>query len=706
MEDFVSSSSSAVVKFLCARSRYRCTLALIMNFTPKANLIWNIAELLRGSWKQHEYQDVILPFTVLKRLDSVLEKTKQEVLRESHLLEERGVNPDPILRNITKVGFYNTSQFTFKNLLDEQTHLEKNFKKYLHGFSPAIREILEKFDFEKHLSRLWGGNLLFKIIQEFNKVDLSIEATDNHEMGSIFEELIRRFAEQSNDTAGEHYTPREVIKLMVEILFTPEKDRLKKEHLVKTIYAPCCGTGGMLTVGKDHVSVINPDIGVYLFGQEINPATYAICKSEMLIKGEDVDNIKGGEKDAAQASTLSNDQFHEKKFDYLLTNPPFGVDWKRDKDSVEREAERGFAGRFGAGLPRISDGQLLFLQHLVSKMQNESDGGSRMAIVMNGSPLFTGDAGSGESEIRRWILENDWLEAIVALPDQMFFNTGISTYLWFLTNRKDVKRKGKVQLIDARTFFHKMRKSLGNKRHEIMDEDRQNILALYEAFEENEHSKIFKTTDFAFRQITVERPLKLNFQSSPDRLEKLKEQTAFASLAESRKKGAAGERELREGAALQKRILQILQSLGTKLYKNRNKFTADLDTVLRKADLKLKAPLLKAITTALSERDESADVCTDKDNHPESDSELRDTENIPWEQDIQQYFAKEVLPYVPDAWINESIRDHKDGKIGKVGYEIPLTRYFYKYVPPRPLENIEADLEKVENELLGLLKKL
>lgn len=667
-----------------------------MNFTPKANLIWNIAELLRGSWKQHEYQDVILPFTVLKRLDSVLEKTKQEVLRESHLLEERGVNPDPILRNITKVGFYNTSQFTFKNLLDEQTHLEKNFKKYLHGFSPAIQEILEKFDFEKHLSRLWGGNLLFKIIQEFNKVDLSIEATDNHEMGSIFEELIRRFAEQSNDTAGEHYTPREVIKLMVEILFTPEKDHLKKEHLVKTIYDPCCGTGGMLTVGKDHVAVINPDIGVYLFGQEINPATYAICKSEMLIKGEDVDNIKGGEKDAAQASTLSNDQFHEKKFDYLLTNPPFGVDWKRDKDSVEREAERGFAGRFGAGLPRISDGQLLFLQHLVSKMQNPSDGGSRMAIVMNGSPLFTGDARSGESEIRRWILENDWLEAIVALPDQMFFNTGISTYLWFLTNRKDPKRKGKVQLIDGRTFFHKMRKSLGNKRNEITDEDRSRVLREFIAFTESDHCKIFKTTDFAFRQITVERPLRLHFQASSERIDRLKAHKAFAALAEGKK----------ADESLQKKILTLLPSLGTTNFNNREAFVTALEKLLKADDLKIKAPLKKAIIESLSERDESAQICRDEEGNPESDSDLRDTENVPYDQSIEDYFKKEVLPYIPDAWINESVRDHKDNKVGKVGYEIPFTRYFYKYVPPRPLEEIEADLEKVENELLGLLKKL
>lgn len=668
-----------------------------MNFTPKANLIWSIAELLRGSWKQHEYQDVILPFTVLKRLDSVLEKTKQEVLRESLLLEEKGVNPDPILRNITKVGFYNTSQFTFKTLLDEQTHLEKNFKKYLEGFSPAIQEILEKFDFEKHLTRLWGGNLLFKIIQEFNKVDLSLEATDNHEMGSIFEELIRRFAEQSNDTAGEHYTPREVIELMVEILFTPEKDVLKKEHLVKTIYDPCCGTGGMLTVGKDHLlKSINPDLNVYLFGQEINPATYAICRSEMLIKGEDVENIRGGEKDAAKASTLSNDQFHERKFDYLLTNPPFGVDWKRDKDAVEREAERGFAGRFGAGLPRISDGQLLFLQHLISKMQNPSDGGSRIGIVMNGSPLFTGDAGSGESEIRRWILENDWLETIVALPDQMFFNTGIYTYLWFLTNRKAPERKGKVQLVDARTMYHKMRKSLGNKRNEITPEDRHRILKECLNFKESDCCKIFATTDFGYRQITIERPLRLKFVMNEEGSTKLKADAAIQKLAEKKK----------DDAEKLVNMLKILIDEHPHSFDSRSAFLAAIHSASTKVQLKVGAPIIKALINAYGVRDESADICVDDKGNPEPDSDLRDTENVPFNRTIEEYFETEVKPYVSDAWVNEAIRDHKDGKIGKVGYEIPFTRFFYKYVPPRPLEEIESDLEKVENELLELMKKL
>src|SRR3989344_5419464 len=659
-------------------------------------LIWSLAELLRGSWKQYEYQDVILPFTVLRRLDCVLEKTKPKVLEQYNKLQGK-VDPDPILRKATKFAFYNTSEYDFQKLLADPAHINKNLRHYLKGFSPNIQDIFEKFDFEKHLSRLQGGNLLYEIIKRFSQIDLHPDVIPNHDMGYVFEELLRRFAELSNETAGEHYTPREVIQMMVEILFSTEKKTLQRQHLVKTVYDPCCGTGGMLTVSKDHVrEAINTDVEVYLFGQEINPITYAICKSEMLIKGEDPENIKGGEKDHSIASTLSNDQFYGASFDYILANPPFGVDWKKDMEAVHREAAHGSSGRFAAGTPRISDGQLLFLQHMISKMHDPKEGGSRIAIVMNGSPLFTGDAGSGESEIRRWLLENDWLEAIVALPDQMFFNTGISTYLWFLTNRKDVKRKGKVQLIDARTFFHKMRKSLGNKRNEITDEDRSRVLQEFSAFKESDHCKIFKATDFAFRQITVERPLRLNFKASPERIERLKEHKAFAAITEG-KKG---------DASLQKKILGLLLSLGTNSFNNRETFTAALEKLLKTEDLKIKAPLKKAIIESLSERDESAEICKDEDGRPESDSEFRDTENVPYDQKIEDYFKKEVLPYVPDAWINESVRDHKDNKVGKVGYEIPFTRYFYKYVPPRPLEEIESDLEKVENELLGLLKKL
>lgn len=538
-------------------------------------------------------------------------------------------------------------------------------------------------------------------------MDLHPDIISNHEMGYLFEELIRKFSEQSNETAGEHYTPREVIQMMVQILFSPDEKQLAKEHAIKTIYDPACGTGGMLTVSKQFIhDKVNKNANIYLYGQEFNPVTYAISKADMLIKGEDADKIKGGEKDHSKASTLSNDQHRELRFDYMLSNPPFGVDWKKDKEEVDREAGRGFAGRFGAGTPRSSDGQLLFLQHMISKMRNKVDGGSRIAIVFNGSPLFTGDAGSGESEIRRWILENDWLEAIIALPDQLFYNTGISTYVWVLTNRKDSEKKDKVQLIDARSFFKKMRKSLGNKRHEIADEDREHISKLYEEYKNSKFSKIFKTTDFAFRQITVERPLRLNFQVNEERLEHVKEQSAFASISISKKKGEKALLEIDAGELMQNKIIEILKGFDDKCYKNREEFLEIFDKNFKQADLKLPASLKKAVLAGLSERDEEADVCTDSKGNPEPDSELRDTENVPYEQDIYEYFEKEVKPYAPDAWIDESKRDHKDGLVGRVGCEIPVTRHFYQYEAPRALEEIETDIEKVENELLEMLKEL
>lgn len=538
-------------------------------------------------------------------------------------------------------------------------------------------------------------------------MDLHPDIISNHEMGYLFEELIRKFSEQSNETAGEHYTPREVIQMMVQILFSPDEKQLAKEHAIKTIYDPACGTGGMLTVSKQFIhDKVNKNANIYLYGQEFNPVTYAISKADMLIKGEDADKIKGGEKDHSKASTLSNDQHRELRFDYMLSNPPFGVDWKKDKEEVDREAGRGFAGRFGAGTPRSSDGQLLFLQHMIYKMRNKVDGGSRIAIVFNGSPLFTGDAGSGESEIRRWILENDWLEAIIALPDQLFYNTGISTYVWVLTNRKDSEKKDKVQLIDARSFFKKMRKSLGNKRHEIADEDREHISKLYEEYKNSKFSKIFKTTDFAFRQITVERPLRLNFQVNEERLEHVKEQSAFASISISKKKGEKALLEIDAGELMQNKIIEILKGFDDKCYKNREEFLEIFDKNFKQADLKLPASLKKAVLAGLSERDEEADVCTDSKGNPEPDSELRDTENVPYEQDIYEYFEKEVKPYAPDAWIDESKRDHKDGLVGRVGCEIPVTRHFYQYEAPRALEEIETDIEKVENELLEMLKEL
>lgn len=653
------------------------------------SMIWSIADILRGGWKQHEYQDVILPLVVLKRLDSILSETKPKVLEKYH--EYKGkVDLEPILKRTAGVAFYNISEYDFVSLLGDPKHLAKNFKQYINGFSQNIQDIFEKFDFDRQLERLEGGNLLFYIIQELNKVDLHPSTIDNHQMGHIFEELLRRFSEMSNETAGEHYTPRDVVGLMAEMIVAPDIKELKKPHVIKKIYDPACGTGGMLTVSKDYISEhINKEADIYLYGQELNSVTYAMAKSDMLIKGEDPDLIRGGEKDHSKASTLANDQFFSEVFDYGLCNPPYGVDWKKDKEAVEKEAQRGYAGRFGAGTPRISDGQLLFLQHLISKMKPEKDGGTRICIVHNGSPLFTGDAGSGESEIRRWILEKDLLETIVALPDQLFYNTGINTYLWFVSNRKSKERKGKVQLIDARTFAGKLRKSLGNKRHEITTEAKQKILELYANFQENEFSKIFKTTDFAYRQIMIERPLRVNFAFSEERIARLKEESFFVKASEEDRN----------------KILAVLETLKSeKLYTDRQSFE---DELIKAMHGKLfTAGFRKKIIDALSERDENAEIIKDKDGNIEPDPELRDYENVPYEMDIEEYFNKEVKPYVPDAWINESYRDHKDNKVGIVGYEIPFTRFFYKYEAPRSLEAIETDIEKVENELLTLLKQL
>ncbi|MGH2498470.1 MAG: HsdM family class I SAM-dependent methyltransferase, partial [Ktedonobacteraceae bacterium] len=469
------------------------------------------------------------------------------------------------------------------------------------------------------------------------------------------------------------------------------------------VYDPCAGSGGMLTIAKEHILKVNRHAEVHLFGQEVNPETFAMCKSDLYMKSPDVrdaENIKFG-------STLSNDQHADKHFDYLLTNPPYGKEWKMDQKAVEAEAARGYAGRFGAGTPRISDGQLLFLQHLLARMQDPAQGGSRVAIVMNGSPLFTGDAASGESEIRRWILENDWLEAIVALPEQLFYNTGIATYIWVLTNRKEEKRRGKVQLIDATDFWVPMRKNLGDKRREISTPHIKQIIELFLSFAEEEHCKIFDTRDFGYRKITIERPLRLNFQASPDRIAKLKEQKVFSDLTASKKKKPA-EKAVEEAAGIQQQeaILAMLATLPTHLYKQRPTFEQELDKAARSASIKLAPPMRKAILIALAERDESAAPCLDKDGNPEPDSELRDTENAPLDQNIQTYFEREVKPYVPDAWVNTAMRDHKDNQVGKVGYEINFNRYFYQYQPPRPLAAIEADIKAIERDILEMLREV
>ncbi|HOV80495.1 MAG TPA: class I SAM-dependent DNA methyltransferase [Bacillota bacterium] len=673
------------------------------NFNEKASFIWSIAELLRDSFKRSKYQDVILPLTVLRRIDCVLQPAKEEVLKVYNRLKGKLENLAPQLCRASGYAFYNTSPYDFERLLDDAPNLAANLRAYINNFSDNMREVLEKFDFDNTITKLDDAGLLFLVLERFKNIDLHPDRVSNLEMGYIFEELIRKFNEALNENPGEHFTPREVIRLMVNLLLARDAEALSRNHIVRTVYDPCAGSGGMLTIAKERILEINPHADVHLFGQEVNPETFAVCKSDLYMKspdGRDAENIKFG-------STLSSDRHRDKSFDYLLTNPPFGKEWKMDQAAVEAEHERGYTGRFGAGLPRISDGQLLFLQHMLGRMKDPGQGGSRVAIVMNGSPLFTGDAGSGESEIRRWILENDWLEAIVSLPEQLFYNTGIATYVWILTNRKEDKRKHKVQLINATSFWAPMRKSLGDKRREISADQIEEITRIYQAFEEGEHSRIFDTADFGYRKITVERPLRLNFRASPERIARLREERAFINLAVSKKKNREEKTaEEARGRVQQQAILDMLAAMPDTLFKDRPSFEKQLDQAIKNSGLKLAATVRKAILSALSERDETAEICRDKDGNPEPDPELRDTENAPLKEDIQAFFEREVKPHVPDAWINTAIRDHKDGQVGKVGYEINFNRYFYRYQPPRPLEEIEAEIRALEQEILEMLREV
>jgi type I restriction enzyme M protein len=689
----------------------------VNGFSDKVSFIWSVADLLRGPYKPPQYGRVILPLTVLRRLDSVLEPTKEKVLAKAAELKGGKVaNAEPILNRVAKASFHNTSKLDFKKLKGEPDKMAANLTAYIKGFSSQVRDIFEKFNFEPEIARLEENNRLFLVVSKFADIDLHPDRVSNIEMGYVFEELIRRFNEAANETAGDHFTPREVIRLMVNLLFAPDRDLLVKKGVVRTLFDPACGTGGMLAVADEYLHELNPDAKLEVFGQDHNPESYAVCGSDMLIKGHNIDHIVFG-------SSFTKDGFAREKFDYLLANPPFGVEWKPEQDAIEKERETlGYDGRFGAGTPRINDGSLLFLQHMISKMKPVKEGGSRIAIVFNGSPLFTGDAGSGESEIRRWIIENDWLEAIVALPDQLFYNTGIYTYIWIVTNRKSKQRRGKVQLINGVHFFRKMRKSLNNKRNEITPEHIDELTRIYGNFQHDETrslsaesngeplvvSKVFDNADFGFRQITIERPLRLSFQASPERIERVREITAFANLAKSKKKDkkqiAAEEAAGREQ---QEAILAVLHKLDAgRLYKDRDAFVTDLQAAFDQADVRLPAPIKKAILSALSERDETAEICRNADGNPDADSELRDTENVPLKECIYDYFEREVKPHVPDAWIDENKRDEKDGEIGRVGYEVPLTRHFYKYTPPRPLEEIESEIADLEKDIVRMLREV
>lgn len=653
------------------------------NHSQTAAFLWSIADLLRGDFKQSQYGRIILPFTLLRRMECVLAPTKDAVVREFYAQEGR---PDTVrdmymLRAAGGQQFFNASSLTLGTLSDTQT--ASDLMSYVQAFSKDAREIFEHFHFEDFVQQLESANLLYQVVQRFAATDLSPEFISNFGMGIIFEELIRKFAESSNETAGEHFTPRDIVHLTTSLVITDQDHKLAPNSIV-TIYDPTAGTGGFLSEGDEYIQSISEKVSVSLHGQELNPESYAICKADMLIKGQDVASIKLG-------NTLSNDQLADKRFDFMLSNPPFGVEWKKvQKQITDEHSRKGFDGRFGPGLPRVSDGSLLFLLHLVSKMRDPRDGGSRIGIILNGSPLFTGGAGSGESEIRRYLLQNDLVEAIVALPTDMFYNTGIATYVWILSNHKTSARQGKVQLINGSQHFAKMRKSLGSKRQYITDDQISELVRLYGNFEQNAQSKIFPIDAFGYRRITVERPLRLNFQASAERIAKVLEEKALQKL----------------DRAAQQHLLAVLQAMDASvLHRNREQFSKLLKKALTTHGVSLSTPELKALLNALSERDVKADICTTKDQ-PEADAGLRDNENVPLGESVYEYFTREVLPHVPDAWIDESKTDALDGEVGIVGFEIPFNRHFYVFQPPRPLAEIDRDLKACTNIIKKMIEEL
>ncbi|MBD3877491.1 N-6 DNA methylase [Stutzerimonas kunmingensis] len=654
------------------------------NHSQTAAFLWSIADLLRGDFKQSQYGRIILPFTLLRRMECVLAPTKDEVIKQTFAQEGR---PDTvremILLRAAGQQFFNASPLTLGTLSDTQTAFD--LMSYVQSFSKDAREIFEHFHFEDFVQQLSAANLLYQVVQRFAATDLSPERISNFGMGIIFEELIRKFAESSNETAGEHFTPRDIVHLTTSLVITGQDDKLKPNSII-TIYDPTAGTGGFLSEGDEYIQSISEKVSVSLHGQELNPESYAICKADMLIKGQDVTNIKLG-------NTLSNDQLAgpEYRFDFMLSNPPFGVEWKKVQKQISDEhTEKGFNGRFGPGLPRVSDGSLLFLLHLVSKMRDPREGGSRIGIILNGSPLFTGGAGSGESEIRRYLLQNDLVEAIIALPTDMFYNTGIATYVWVLSNHKAAARQGKVQLIDGSQHFAKMRKSLGSKRQYLTEEQIDALVRLYGRFEETPQSKIFPVEAFGYRRITVERPLRLNFQTSAERIEKVLEEKAIEKLE----------------APARQRLTEALQAMDASvLHRNREQFSKLLKKTLSAHDVSPSTPELKAILNALSERDPEADICMVK-GQPEADAGLRDNENVPLGESVYDYFEREVKPHVPDAWIDESKTDAQDGEVGVVGFEIPFNRHFYVFQPPRPLAEIDRDLKACTDRIKQMIEGL
>ncbi|TAK68297.1 MAG: SAM-dependent DNA methyltransferase [Actinomycetota bacterium] len=647
------------------------------------NFVWSIADQLRGVYRPNQYGNVILPMTILRRLDCILEPTREQV----RALAETETRPEILdikARREFGLNFYNTSAYDLAKLKKDPDGLRDNLIDYLSKFSANI-DVFERFGFENEIAKLDEKNRLYIVVSQFADVDLHPDVVSNAEMGDLFEELIRKFAEASNETAGEHFTPRDAIRFAVDLVFAEDGDALTEKGVVRTVYDPTVGTGGFLSVADEHLKSRNPDARLTLFGQEINDQSYAICKSDMIAKGQDPANIKLGD-------TLAEDLFAGRAFDYCLSNPPYGVDWKASQEDVLTDVERGKEHtRFPGGTPPISDGQMLFLQHLATKMRPIGDGGGRAAIVLNGSPLFSGGAESGPSEIRRWLIENDMVEAIVALPTNMFYNTGIATYIWLLDNTKQPERVGKIQLIDASEMYVKMRKSLGSKNRELPDSAREAVMRLYDNLADNDQSKVLTNDQFGYWTITVERPLRLNFTCAPERIERALAAKPLKTLD-------------------QDTLRECLEAFHTGTYINREAFLKDLNPHLRDHGITLSTPQRKALWQALGEHDDEADICYDRHGDPEPDTNLRDTENVPFtyggntlgadgrDQAIQAYFENEIQPHVPDAWL--------DLTRTKVGYEIPFTRLFYRYQPPRALEEIDADLEARIARVLNMLREV
>ena len=784
------------------------------NFSQTAAFIWSVADLLRGDFKQSQYGRIILPFTLLRRLECVLEDTKADVVAESQRIAEMGLPEEAqekFIIRASKRPFYNTSPMDLSKM--GQSDIKDNLNTYVQSFSKDAREIFEHFKFEEFVGQLADANLLYKVVQMFANTDLSPETISNHEMGFVFEELIRRFAESSNETAGEHFTPRDIVRLTTSLVFMEDDDALTKDGIIRTIYDPTAGTGGFLSSGMEYVLELNPDAVMRTYGQELNPESYAICKADMLIKGQEVNNIKLG-------NTLSNDQLVAEKFDYMLSNPPFGVDWKKISGEINDEhTQKGFDGRFGAGLPRVSDGSLLFLMHLLSKMRpitgddkatdisstQNSNQGSRIGIILNGSPLFTGGAGSGESEIRRYILEADLLEAIIALPNDMFYNTGIATYIWILSNKKAPERRGKVQLIDGSNLYSKMRKSLGSKRNEMNDDDIKTITKSFGDFEvvdarvldkpeevksnrgrqsanpkaelaKTFASKIFATHEFGYRRITIERPLRLSAQLSDSAIDSLRYapkpfdmvmpalydafggnwttdsnsnsygdlsavttearaiiKADFSELKEKQIKDVLDAKVWRDQLEIMNKAKALQSAIGARQFDDFNEFEKVFKQALKDAEISLDTKEKKQLMDAITWKNPEAEPVIKKavkvasplygafsykpsqSDKPakivefQTDSDLRDYENVPLNPEvtttelIESYFAREVQPHVPDAWINSDKTDAIDEEVGIVGFEIPFNRHFYVYEPPRPLAEIDADLDAVSTEIMQLL---